>query len=90
MQCAPHETPEWSRGELLPLRDVIQDAMDSVLTERERWIFDAITIERLSFRDVEALMSLSKSQVHRVYRGTCRKLEEALRENPHVKEYLTR
>lgn len=90
MECAPHQDPEWSRGRLLPLRDTIQDAMDGHLTERERFVFDSVTIERVSMRDLSKRMTLSKSHVHRVYHAACAKLREALTDDPTIKEYLTR
>jgi len=90
LEAAPFEDVDWSREELLPLRDVIQDAIDEVLTERERFIFDAIAVERLSLRGLGAITSLSKSQVDRIYKGALVKLRSALEDHHLVKEYLTR
>jgi RNA polymerase sigma factor (sigma-70 family) len=90
LEAAPHAEVDLSREELLPLRDVIQDALDDALTERERFIFDAIVIERLSLRGLGAITSLSKSQVDRIYKGALAKLRDALQDHPTVKEYLTR
>jgi DNA-directed RNA polymerase specialized sigma subunit len=69
---------------------VIQDAIDEALSERERFIFDSIVVERLSLRGLGAITSLSKSQVDRIYKGALAKLRSALEDHPMVKEYLTR
>lgn len=90
LEAAPFTEVDLSREELLPLRDVIQDAIEDVLTDRERFIFDAITSERLSLRQVSALISVSKSQVDRIYKASLLKLRDALQDHHLVKEYLTR
>lgn len=89
LECQPREEPEWSREELLPLRDVLVDALDA-LDARERFVFDLIASERLSRRDASLIMSLSKSQVDRIYHQACERLRTALQDHPLIKEYLTR
>lgn len=74
MQAVPGGEPDLSQGELLHLRDVIQDALDEVLNERERYIFDAISTERVSVRQVAKRLSLSKSQTHRLYQRSCKRV----------------
>ena len=90
VECAPFTEPDLSREELLPLRDVIADAIDDVLNDRERFIFDLIACERRSRREAAALLSLSKSQVDRIYHRACEKLRFVLEDDPTIKEYLTR
>lgn len=90
LEAPPFTEPDWSREELLPLREVIQDAIDDALSDRERFIFDSIAVERLSLRQLGAITSLSKSQVDRIYKGALAKLRDALADHLLVKEYLTR
>jgi RNA polymerase sigma factor (sigma-70 family) len=90
LEAAPFEDPDLSRAELLPLRDVVADAIDDVLTERERFVFDLIATERRSRRETAAMLSLSKSQVDRIYHRACALLRDALQDDPTIKEYLTR
>lgn len=78
MEAAPGDAIPISQAELLPLRDVLQDALDRALDDRERWVFDAIVVERKSFRAVGRELALAKSHVHRMYHDACRKVREAL------------
>lgn len=50
MQCAPGVDPDPSRDSLLPLRDILQDAIER-LTPEDQWIFDALFSRRLSLRE---------------------------------------
>lgn len=90
MQARPFEDVQPSRARLLPLRDVVQDAMDRVLTERERWIFDACVVERKSIRALAAELSLAKSHVDRIKHLACQKLRTALEHEPLIEDYLQR
>lgn len=90
LEAMPFEEPDPSREELLPLRDAIQDAIDNVLTERERYVFDAIVIERQSFRQLESVLSLSKSQVWRIHQSALSRLRAELSDHHLIKEYLNR
>lgn len=87
--AAPHAEPEWSRERLLPMREVIADAIES-LSPRERFVFDATVCERRSVRELGRAMSLSKSQVDRIKHQAVAKLAEVLGDDPLVKEYLNR
>lgn len=90
MEARPFEDPQPSRAALLPLRDVIQDAMDRVLTPRESWIFDACVVERQSIRSLAADLSLAKSHVHRIKDVARTKLRAALQDEPLILSYLER
>lgn len=91
MEAAPGDPIPTSQAELLPLRDVLQDAMDRVLEPRERWVFDAIVVERKSIRAVGRELNLAKSYVHRIYHEAVRKLrEELVATEPIIQAYLHR
>ncbi len=89
MECAPHQSPQWSKAELYTLREAIADAIDD-LEPRERFIFDACVIERKAIRHVAAELSLTKSYVHRILHCARAKLAIALSEVPVIQEYLSR
>lgn len=87
MEAMPGHAIETSRDELLPLRDILQDAIEK-LTPREQWIFDALTSRRLSVRQLGRELNLSKSQVHREGDAIKMKLRTALIEHEEVRTYL--
>lgn len=90
MQAPPSETPLLAREELLPLRDVIADAMDQVLTPRERWVFERSVIERQPLRGIAADLGLCKSVIDRTKQRAARKLSDALVSEPRIEKYLRR
>lgn len=87
MQCAPGEEPDTPRDELLPLRDILQDAIDK-LTDREQWIFDALFTRRLSLRQLGAELNLSFGHVRRLRDEITEKLQSILIENEEIRSYL--
>lgn len=87
MQTAPHSDPATSRQERLPLRDVLADAID-MLSEEERWIFDALFVRRASLRALGRELSLSKTGVARKRDRLLDRLREHLGNEQIVKEYL--
>lgn len=88
MECAPHDEPELSRSELRPLRDVLQDAIESVLTPREQWVFDGYFIRRRSLRQLGRELSSSKSLVAKIRDIAIQKLREELECEPAIATYL--
>lgn len=82
MIAPPHEALVRSQEEWLPLRDVIEDAIQAALTPRERWIFNACVVERKSIRALAAELGLAKSWVDRLHHRACRKLRDALQGHP--------
>lgn len=88
MEAAPNHEPEPTQEEMLPLREAIQDAMDEVLDERERFVFDALVVEKRSIRSVGRLLSLSKTQVARIRDDSAGKLAAVLADHPLVKGHL--
>jgi DNA-directed RNA polymerase specialized sigma subunit len=88
MEAAPHEPIEQSIEELLPLRHVLSEAFDR-LDERDRWIVNAILVERQSIRNCAADLSLAKSHVDRLYKRALNSLRTMLEDEPLIVEYLT-
>ena len=87
MQCAPGDEPVAAQDDLYPLREVIEDAIE-MLSEREQYIFNAVVVERLSYRALAARLSLSKSQVHRIQLSNVNRLRTILAENVLVRQHL--
>lgn len=87
MQCAPGQEPDTPRDSLLPLRDILQDAIDK-LDPREQWIFDALVTRRLSLRQCARELSLSKTHVHRELGAITEKLRGILLESEEIRSYL--
>jgi len=87
MQCAPGEEPDTAQDDLYPLREIIQDCIE-FLTEREQYIFNAIVVERLSYRALSQRMNLSKSQVHRIQLANIQQLRSMLLAHESIRQYL--
>mgnify|MGYP001365026924 CR=1 FL=1 len=87
MVCPPGIDPDPSRDELLPLRDILQDEIEN-LTEREQWIFDALTSRRLSLRQCGRELGLSFSHIRRIRDNVYTKLRTALIEHEEIRSYL--
>lgn len=72
------------------MRDLIQDAIENVLTEREAWIFDACVVERKSIRALSVELSLAKSHIDRIKHRAVAKLRDALQHEQIIVDYLSR
>jgi len=89
IMCAPPGVePGISQMELIHLRDILNDAIEDVLTPLELWIFNAIFIERQSLRALGRQINRPKTTVARIRDGAVKKLREALQDNPSIVEYL--
>lgn len=87
MECGPHEDPDASCEELLPLRDVIQDAIDG-LPPRERWVFDGYVVRRMSLRQLARELGLSKTYIADLRDRAYALLREALEDHDLIRLYL--
>lgn len=87
METPPGGTQATSREELYPVREALADALD-LLTERERYIFDAHEIERISYRAIADRLSMGKSQVCDICNDARAKLAAALQDNPVIRRCL--
>lgn len=88
MVCAPGDEPETPVSTLLPLRDILADAIER-LTPRERWVFDAVTARKQSLRQIADDLAMSKTQIGRIRDDALGKLQFLLEDNPLIKEYLS-
>lgn len=87
MECKPGDEPELSKVELLPLREIIAEALAG-LTPREQWVFERWAIERMSFAEIGRMTNLSKSMAHKIYHQSRRKLMTALQHEPLVQSHI--
>jgi len=89
MEAPPHHEVDMSTEEGLPLREILADAIDTVLSPRERWCFEALVIERQSVRQLGRQLNISKTHVCRVRDQAIQKLALNLQDHPIVKGMLT-
>jgi len=88
MSVMPFHEPGPSRLELLSLREIIADAMDSELKPIELWVFNAVYVERKSLRSIGRDLARSKSTVARIRDSARTKLQNELLKNPLIQDYL--
>lgn len=74
MQTVPLQEPQTSSEELIGLAHAIQWAFDTLLTERERYVMEAIWFEGLSRRELAQRMPWGKSQLDRIEKAARAKL----------------
>jgi DNA-directed RNA polymerase specialized sigma24 family protein len=87
MESAPGDEPAVSKLELLALREAIADAIDS-LGEREKWIVNALMVERLSLRCVARQLGMSKTFVAWLRDKAIGELRLSLSKSPAVQAHL--
>ncbi len=83
MRSRPHEEAEEAQEELLPLREVLQDAIDN-LGERDRWVIDALVVRRISMRALARELGVTKSTIGRWRDKALRELRGVLASEPLV------
>lgn len=74
MRTRPFEDQLISSEELVPLAAAIQWAFDTLLTERERFVMEAVWFEGLSRRELAERIPWGKSQIDRIERAARAKL----------------
>jgi len=84
-ETAPGETYETPKEELLSLREIIAEAMDEVLTEGERAVFDGYVVERRSLRNFNGV---PKTTVARHRDNAIQKLQQHLIHHPFIRKHL--
>ena len=89
MSTPPHVAVPTAREELLPLRDVLADALET-LSPRERYVFERLVIERVSLAKLGKDMSISKSHIHRLKGQAAEKLRAHLEDDWRILEHLKR
>ena len=73
MQAAPGEAEAASVESRLELQELMADAIDA-LSERDRWIIEALFWRRLTLRQLGAELAISKTQVARLRDEALQKL----------------
>lgn len=81
MQCAPGDEPRDTAVDRDAALEPLTAAL-ATLTERERWIIEALFWRRLPLRAVERELSLSKTQVARIRDVAIGKLRDELSTSP--------
>lgn len=87
MQAPPHMEPLTSREEMLPLRNVLADALEQ-LEPHERWVFERAVIERQSIRSIAADLSVGKSTADRYKQQAIQRLQQLLEGDERIIDYL--
>lgn len=87
MEAAPHTDPRVSTQEMLPIRDVLSDALDR-LPALDRWVFERCIIEKMPLRRIAEMTGLPKSTIHDLKLETVRTLRSLLSDHPQVREYF--
>lgn len=82
--------PPMSTLEMIALREVINDAIEDVLTPLELWVFNALFVERKSLRKLAKELSIPKTTIARIRDRSTEKLRTALKTEPLIQEYLER
>ena len=88
MEAPPGDAPSVSALELVELREVLADAMESIPDDRLRWVARATFIERLGRRRLATQLGISKSTVHRLVDQARAHLQAELQDHPLVAERL--
>ena len=87
---ASEGSPVISVLEMIALREVINEAIDTVLTPLELWVFNAIFIEQKSLRKLAKELSIPKTTIARIRDKSTEKLRLVLQEETLIQEYLER
>ena len=88
MSAPPGVEPAVSQMELIHLRDIISDAIEECLTPLEIWVFNAVVVERKSLRSLGRQINIPKTSVARIRDNAIKKLQEALKDQPAIIDYL--
>lgn len=88
MQAAPHTDVDDDIDSLLPVREVLNDAIEN-LPALERFVFDGCVVERRPLRALAVDLGRSKSGVALIRDRACALLRQALEGDPIIKGHLT-
>jgi RNA polymerase sigma factor (sigma-70 family) len=87
MEAAPGDEPRTSIEELMPLREVLVNVLET-LTPREQRIVDLFVVQGLSIRKAAYELGMAKSHVHRLREQVFERLRDELSQQPLVQERL--
>jgi DNA-directed RNA polymerase sigma subunit (sigma70/sigma32) len=76
--------------EMVALREVINDAIDEVLTPLELWVFNSLFVERKSLRVLAKELAIPKTTIARIRDRATEKLRQQLLSKNVIQEYLNR
>ena len=76
-----------SKEALQVIREAVADCME-MLTEKDRYVIDAMNSERITLRELADRMNLSTSQVWRLERGAHANLKQMLMHHQVIRDYL--
>jgi DNA-directed RNA polymerase sigma subunit (sigma70/sigma32) len=83
-------SPQTSVMEMVALREIINDAIEELLTPLEVWVFNALFVERKSLRKLERELSIPKTTIARIRDKATSKLRSKLSTETLIQEYLER
>jgi len=86
LQCQPGVEPELSVQELAEIREVLNQAIETVLTREELWVFNETVVARTPLRK----MGVPKTTVARIRDNATTKLRQHLQEHPVIVAYINR
>jgi len=87
MESGPTLDARSSVTELQPLREAVADCID-VLSDQDRFMLEAIHIERITVRELAVRVGLHKSHTHRLVKAAEVRLRDACLTSPMVLAYL--
>ena len=85
MEAAPNDKPQESLEELQLFREAVADCL-TTLDEEDRYILNAIEVERITQRELGDRMGIGKSHANRLVKQARANLEPLLRAHPLIKE----
>jgi DNA-directed RNA polymerase sigma subunit (sigma70/sigma32) len=83
-------SPQTSVMEMVALREIINDAIEELLSPLEVWVFNALFVERKSLRKLEKELSIPKTTIARIRDKATSKLRDKLSTETLIQEYLER
>ena len=89
MECPPGQEPDTTLDALLPMRDVLADAVDG-LPAHQRWAFESLVIRRLSERQLAEEIQRPRRTVRRWRDEALVQLRSKLSSEPLILDHLHR
>lgn len=87
MEAAPGDQIEESKTELQILREAVVDCIDT-LSEKDRFVIDAMNSERIRLEDLAERMNISVTHAWRLQQQAYGRLKEEMLKHPIIREYL--
>jgi len=87
MEAAPGQEQVMSKESLQVIREAVADCME-MLTEKDRYVIDALNSERVTLRELAERMNLSITQVWRLKEDAYANLKQILVNHQIIKDHL--